>query len=265
MLPLRDVSLKSNIIRKIGWVIFTLAIFSALLKLAYWQHSRAIEKQARLNKIAQLKHSNPITLAQVVALTNNPQENINDMPVELSAKLNNDFIFLLDNQVHQGQLGYRVFQIAQTKNHAVLVNLGWVLGSINRKELPEIPPIVGDQNFKAHVRVLEPGIVLKEDDFSSVSWPQRVQKIDILAFNKLLKDQLTQPLLPFVIYVDETESIGYQKIWQPIVMPPEKHQAYAFQWFCLAIAWLLLMAWVSGVFTWLKAYFQQKIIISNKV
>ncbi|WP_170309667.1 SURF1 family protein [Litorilituus lipolyticus] len=262
---MRDVSIKSNIIRKIGWVIFTFAIFSALVKLAHWQYSRAIEKQARLSKIAYLKKTNPITLAQVVALANNPEEDINDMPIELSAKINNDFIFLLDNQVHQGQLGYRVFQIAQTEHHGVLVNLGWVLGNIDRTKLPEITPILGEQQFKAHVRVVEQGIILKEDDFSSVSWPQRVQQIDLSAFNKLLENQLKQPLLPFVAYVDEAESIGYQKSWQPIVMPPEKHQAYAFQWFCLAIAWLLLMAWVSGVFTWFKAYFQQKIIISNKV
>ena len=28
-------------------------------------------------------------------------------------------------------------------------------------------------------------------------------------------------------------------------MPPEKHRAYAFQWFSLAVAWLSLMIWAS--------------------
>jgi cytochrome oxidase assembly protein ShyY1 len=28
-------------------------------------------------------------------------------------------------------------------------------------------------------------------------------------------------------------------------MPPEKHRAYAFQWFCLAIAWVMLMIWAK--------------------
>lgn len=255
----------SVIIRKISWVIFTLAVFSGLLKLAHWQYSRAIDKQIRLDKIVQLKQTKPIKLAQVAQLAKDPNENINDIPIELAAHLNNEFIFLLDNQVNKGQLGYKVYQIAQTTEHAVLVNLGWVKGSINRNVLPDIQPIVGEQRFKAHVRVIEQGIILKEDDLSSVSWPQRVQQIDLAAFNTLLEHHLTQPLLPFVAYVDESESIGYKKNWQPIVMPPEKHQAYAFQWLCLAIAWLLLMAWVSGLLTWFKENLLQKTIITNKV
>jgi cytochrome oxidase assembly protein ShyY1 len=55
--------------------------------------------------------------------------------------------------------------------------------------------------------------------------------------------------LPFVVYLDKTESVGYEKNWQPIVMPPEKHRAYAFQWFSLALAWILLMIWASIKFS----------------
>ena len=51
--------------------------------------------------------------------------------------------------------------------------------------------------------------------------------------------------MPFVVYLDENEALGFVKNWTPIVMPPEKHRAYAFQWFSLAVAWLSLMIWAS--------------------
>jgi len=81
--------------------------------------------------------------------------------------------------------------------------------------------------------------MLQEQDFSSVSWPLRIQQIELDKLSHLLQVKLVD----FVVYIDQEEKIGYQKNWQPIVMPPEKHQAYAFQWFSLAVAWLVLMVW----------------------
>ena len=82
-----------------------------------------------------------------------------------------------------------------------------------------------------------------EQDFTQITWPLRVQQIELEKFSKLIGIQL----LPFVIYLDTNEALGYEKNWQPIVMPPEKHRAYAFQWLALSIAWLILMISVSGV------------------
>ena len=74
-----------------------------------------------------------------------------------------------------------------------------------------------------------------------MSWPLRVQQIELDKFSLIIN----RTLLPFVVYVDKNAAIGFEKNWQPIVMPPEKHRAYAFQWFSLAIAWMLLMLWAK--------------------
>jgi cytochrome oxidase assembly protein ShyY1 len=124
---------------------------------------------------------------------------------------------------------------------AVLVNLGWVVGSINRQEIPDVQAITGKYQLSGHVRNIEQGIMLMEQVLVKGEWPLRVQQIELDKFSTLISRQL----LPFVVYLDKTESVGYEKNWQPIVMPPEKHRAYAFQWFSLAIAWLLLMIWAS--------------------
>lgn len=221
------------------WLIITLIVFSLLINLGLWQSSRAIEKEQRLSRITSLNTTSPISLQQVVSLSNT--ENINDFPVQASGSFVAEKIFLLDNQVSGGRLGYQVLQILTTEKNAVLVNLGWVQGSINRQELPEISGYRGEVSFASKVRLVEPNIQLMAQDFSSFQWPLRVQQIELDKFSVLLD----KPLLPFVLYVNETELIGYKKDWQAIVMPPEKHRGYAFQWFSLAIAWLVLMCWAA--------------------
>jgi len=242
---------KSKLMHHSVWIGFTLIVFAILVKLSLWQHSRGLEKQQRLTRITQLSQQSPLTLEQIVLLSEkgtiekttqqSSAENINDYPVSISGYFNDEQVFLLDNQVEKGSLGYRVFQIVQTEKHTVLVNLGWVQGSINRQELPTFTVIKGAHDFTGHIRLIESGIMLMEQNFNDISWPLRVQQIEIEKFAKLIN----KPLLPFVVYVDESEKLGYKKNWHAIVMPPEKHQAYAVQWAGLALAWLALMIWFN--------------------
>jgi cytochrome oxidase assembly protein ShyY1 len=218
---------------------FTVLVFYALVKLGFWQNSRALEKEQRLSRIEQLKTQNPLSLQQVNVLSVN--ENINDMPVAIEGEFDEKAIFLLDNQVNKGRLGYRVYQVLITEQHAVLVNLGWLKGSINRQELPKIKPLSGKHYVRGNVRLIEVGIQLQEQNFSNVHWPLRIQQVELDKFSVLINRQLSS----FVIYVDKKEEIGFEKNWQPIVMPPEKHRAYAFQWFSLATAWFMLMVWAK--------------------
>jgi len=225
------------------WLVVTVLVFSILVKLGLWQNSRALEKEQRLAQIEKLSAQQPISLDKVVTLSKNypSLSQINDYPVLITADFANNQVFLLDNQVNKGRLGYRVFQVAKTSKYAVLVSLGWVQGSINRQELPEIKALSGELSFHGNVRIMEKGVMLQEQVFSKVDWPLRVQQIELDKFSTLIDQQL----LPFVIYLDKNEQLGFVKNWQPIVMPPEKHRGYAFQWFSLALAWLLLMLWAK--------------------
>ena len=231
----------SNI--SLPWLIFTLVIFAGLLKLGVWQSSRALEKEQRLDRMVSLQQQNSLSLPKVLALKkSNTQINyINDFPVTVDGKFLPDIVFLLDNQVNKNSLGYRVYQVAQSGEHAILVNLGWIQGSINRQEIPIVRALVGQFQFEGHIRFIDQGIMLTEQKFESNQWPLRVQQIELDKFSTLIGLQL----LPFVVYLDENEPLGFEKNWKPIVMPPEKHRAYAFQWYSLAVAWLSLMIWAS--------------------
>lgn len=235
----------SNI--SLPWLILTLLVFVGLLMLGNWQLNRAIEKEQRLAKMVQIQQQHALSIPQILTLQQKQtdQSYINDFPVAITGEFLPNIIFLLDNQTNAGSLGYRVYQVLQSDDYSVLVNLGWVQGSINRAEYPELQSVSGKVKVKGNIRLIEKGMTLMSQNYEDVSWPFRVQQIELDKFSSLIGHQL----LPFVVYLDKNELLGYEKNWQPIVMPPEKHRGYAFQWFSLAIAWLLLMVWASYKFS----------------
>ncbi|OUR78392.1 hypothetical protein A9Q75_13720 [Colwellia psychrerythraea] len=232
-------------LRSTLWLGLTIIVFACLVKLSFWQYNRGFEKEQRAIRIMQLNQQSPLTLSEIVKLSKDKQftgkESINDFPVTIIGQFNGDYVFLLDNQVENNSLGYRVLQVVETPTHSVLINLGWVQGSIDRSILPDVTPLHGQHNFQGHVRIVEQGIMLAAQDFTQPSWPLRVQQIELNKFSALISPLIDKPLLPFVIYVDQEENLGYKKNWHPMVMPAEKHFGYAFQWAALAIAWLILM------------------------
>lgn len=216
-------------------VVITLLVFFSLIKLGLWQAQRADEKELRLARIAQYTLASPSSIEDIKQLLNNFEE-INDIPVKIEADFKSP-LMLLDNQPNGKQLGYRVIQPVEVAGDILLVNLGWVAGSIDRSKLPDVRALSGKHQFIGHVRVPEHGIQISEDVIEKFG---QVLRIQYLALAKI-SQETGQKLLPFVVYLDKNELIGFEKNWQPIVMPPEKHRAYSFQWFSLATAWILLM------------------------
>jgi len=225
-------------IRQFNWLIVmvTLLVFFGLIKLGLWQTARAVEKEQRLLRIATYQKQTALSL-QAILQFQASQDDINDLPIQLVGTFDKEKVFLLDNQTNKGRLGYQVLQVLQLEYQSVLINLGWVQGYIDRSKLPDIQPLIGKHTIKGNIRIPEQGILLAEQMFTKNQWPLRVQQIELDKFSQII----AQKLLPFVVYLDKKEGIGFEKNWQPIVMPPEKHRAYAFQWFSLAAAWLLLM------------------------
>ncbi|MGJ8691738.1 MAG: SURF1 family protein [Thalassotalea sp.] len=225
------------------WLVITLLVFFALVKLGLWQIQRAVEKELRLVKIEQLKTAGVFSLAEILALkdTFSSLEEINDLPVELIGEFIPDIIFLLDNQMFNGKYGFRVIQPLITEQGYVLVNLGWYAGDRTRQIKPTLKALTGKVSLTGNIRIIEKGITLAEENLTPAPWPQLIQQINIGKLAQLIDKQL----LPFVVYLDKKETLGYEKNWQAIVMPPEKHRGYAFQWFSLAVAWCLLMLWAA--------------------
>lgn len=199
--------------------------------LGTWQLSRMVEKQAVLKDIAAKQQGTAENFAYLVGR----EATQPNMPVSLSGKVLPQWQWLLDNQLFEGQVGYQVLSGVQTANGIVLVNFGWIAGSRVRSEWPDVT--LPSELSKVQGVVTAPS----DNPFvnSSVA-EKRYQKgqqvYRIQAVNTAQQAQQSGlALLPQVVLLTES-SATFSRRWTPVNMPPEKHLAYAIQWFGLAIA-----------------------------
>lgn len=228
---------------KILPLIVFVATFALLMRLGFWQLSRAAEKRELLaNQNARL-HSELRPLSELLAETHD----LRYRQVLVQGHYDVQHQILLDNQINQGKVGYAVLTpfILAHESKTILVNRGWLPMSKNRSTLPDIgfmPPagnisIIGMLNHYPQV-----GLVLAGADEPSHGWPTVVQIIN----QQKMTQKLNQAIIDFQLQLSAREPYGYVREWQIHTrITPEKHVAYAFQWFALATTLTLLIVWIS--------------------
>ncbi|MCF2950284.1 SURF1 family protein [Paraglaciecola aquimarina] len=216
-------------------VLATLITFLAVVimfALGVWQLQRAEQKQLRLDSIAQAKVSSPLGLKEVL----HDLENMVDMPLSFNAKADIEHYFLLDNKIHQGRVGYQVLVPLKTNQGVVMTNFGWVSATHSREVLPSVvlyPELV---KFSGIVSFPTKNAMVTETAKIDGNWPKVLQAVDL----KVIQQHYKQSVLPLVVKLAQSKKSGFVRNWQPVVMPPEKHLAYAVQWFLLGIAALVV-------------------------
>ena len=94
---------RKRFINNILWIGFTLVVISLLINLSLWQYNRGLDKEQRAARISQLSQQEPLTLPQVMQFSRqqhfNTTGSINDFPVSITGKFDDNKVFLLDNQV----------------------------------------------------------------------------------------------------------------------------------------------------------------------
>lgn len=233
-----QIALAGKVMRfSIGGLSGYLILLTILCSLGNWQLRRAEQKrqfleqqeQARETRVIDLNRQEPLDLKTLEYKT-----------VSVNGEYDDAHQFLIDNRVQNGKVGYFVmtpFFIAG-RDRAVLVNRGWIAMGQGRQEIPDISinhrngTITGRVNHFPSV-----GLVLEGADVPSDSWPATVQVVD----HEILAEKLDYSLLDFQIELDPAMQDGYRRDWQKVsIMPPEKHIAYAVQWFALALTLTVL-------------------------
>ena len=218
--------------------IITLLAVVVMVKLGFWQLDRAAQKQALFDDYQQ--HANEST--------NNPV-NLNLIKrqperfeaVTASGTFDQKRFFFIDNQIQDGTPGYHVVGLLKlsTKQRYLPVNLGWIKAPRLRSELPQIELPDDEVTLTGLIQHPEENVFISSEQEQQVGiWPQRVPEF----LPEEVADVYQIPMLPYVALLSEKAPFGYSRQWQPNVMPPEKHQAYALQWFSLAIAALVIFA-----------------------
>ncbi len=227
----------------LGTFLLYLALLTLLISLGFWQLGRADEKRDFLAK-QQLSAAKKII--KFVSVINDEPEELRYRKVEFSGQYDHKHQFLIDNQIFNGQAGYFVmtpFKLGNDPYKAVLVNRGWVVLNKDRTILPELSIATLSTTVTGRINNYPVvGIHLAGAEIPTQGWPSVVQVID----NDMLSKKLGYSLYPFQIELDADMSDGYSREWKKnTIISPEKHIAYAVQWFALAITLTILFIWFS--------------------
>jgi len=167
-------------------------------------------------------------------------------PVTLTGTFDPASIVLLNNQFHEHKAGFHVLQLFQPNDgqQVILVNRGWVSrlpGSIDKLTKTDISTIVG-RVFQPR-RVFHLGPITAEN----LQGIKRIQYIDLTAIGKILDREIA----PVMLKLDPAQAACFACDWKPVYLTPERHLAYAVQWFGLAsvvlIGFFLTRRSVAGV------------------
>ncbi|MCB1742067.1 MAG: SURF1 family protein [Gammaproteobacteria bacterium] len=217
-----------------------LALLVLFVSLGFWQLRRADEKQLELDAFDTA--TGPALRLDAPSLSDlltGPPESWMYRHVLVAGEFDRDRQFLLDNRTHDGRAGYHVLSLLDLGGARILVNRGWIPAPADRSVKPQLdpPPSVG--TFSGRLwRFPRPGLLLGADGFERSGWPKVVQRLDASEIERALDGSA---VLPAQLLLDPELEHGYVRAWQPHQnVTPDRHRAYALQWFTMALALVVI-------------------------
>ncbi len=220
--------------------LLTFLLILLFVGLGVWQLNRAKDKQALMNLYDQHQRDQPIVLKQ----DNHDVLEMRYRKVIVTGEYDTRHQILLDNQVLEGQAGYFVLTPLQIEGTdvLVLVNRGWIPVGEDRSMRPRLDVLQKRVRITGTIEKFPAvGLTLKDAEVPSGEWPAVVQVID----SRYLAGLFGYNVLPYQVLLDATAGEGYLRAWRPAVLFPERHRAYALQWFAFALTLAILFVWRS--------------------
>lgn len=224
--------------------LFVFALLPCLLALGFWQLHRADEKRVVQQQFDALQAAVPLN-ATALRDTTAPYTR-----VQLVGVFDNARSFLLDNRVSRGRVGYDVLTpfVPAGQTRTLFVNRGWIAGDPARRVLPVAPPVYGTVTLQ--------GYVYRDSDNRLIGanaadrqWPRVIQQVDLGA----MQTQLGVAAYPYSLRLDADSAAALVAEWPVVTSSPERHTAYAVQWFAMAA--VLLLLWLlrsSNLQQWIR-------------
>ena len=197
-----------------------------LIGLGVWQVTRYQEKKDLEQVYENRRQLSPVSLSQL-----DVYQDPLYLPVEVTGTFDPIRYFLLDNQVWQGQAGYELIMPFRTNSGRwLLVDRGW-LPMTQRDVLPMVNTEPVEQTLKGTIyRSFGKPFLLSEDQWRD-DWPKRIQAIDFQRMNKALNESVGDVTL----VLNPGQPTAKQVRPLTLNMKSDKHLAYAFQWFAMAL------------------------------
>ena len=207
------------------WLLFALAL-GLLLALGSWQVERGWQKSQILAQLSD--HSQEYKPLNAI-----PHDfaAFDYHTVTLTGQWLNNKEFLLGNRFYQQQIGYEVLApFRLPSGQLLLINRGWI-SAIQAKTIP----VATATSIQGTLYVPKKGYTLGNSITDNSQWPRVSLYIDNAAFSQALGETV----LPIMLVLDQQQTDSFTRIWQPVIMSPERHYAYALQWFGLAFTLLV--------------------------
>jgi surfeit locus 1 family protein len=219
-----------------SWImlVLTALFFLLFLRLGFWQIQRADEKTNML--IAQKRQQS----LKPVQWTKEHKLPLQYERIQLEGNYLPQ-VFLLDNQHYQHQFGYDALSPLELADGSVImIDRGWIHGDNTRRIFPKVK--IPKDLVQLHGSVYFPsknqwvlGLVLEKKENKTVI----LERFD----EQLVSQLLQKAVYPFIIRLDKQDTHGFVREWETVSMPPQRHLAYAVQWF--AMAGVLLIIFVA--------------------
>ncbi len=207
-------------------------VVSLCIALANWQWQRAQTKQQRLTYIAKMQQQGVLSWSQIQEFPASFDKT--GLQFNVAGHFKQDQYWLLDNRTLKGRVGYDVLALFYPKGEktGLLLNLGWISLGASRDILPTVNLPQHQMTMKFQIKQGElAGFHLSDTDQHIQANSKRIQFIDLQAFS----EQTDVILFNFMAYAQGVNDIA-QPHYQAVVMPPEKHKAYAVQWLLIGLA-----------------------------
>lgn len=215
--------------------LFLLAIL--FTNLGMWQTKRAAEKVQ-----TELQYQAATNVSFEAALAGNQRF----AHIDVSGHYDPVRHILLDNMIWNHRVGVHVFTPFYTLGGStILVNRGWLPLSVNRQTMPDIPTPQHETVLRGMLNTAPvPGRMLGQaDKMKHNQWPQLVTYLNLGD----VAQSLETPLESWIIQLSDSEQAGFEgRDWKPVFLTSHKHKAYAFQWFALTTACIVL--WILSGF-----------------
>jgi surfeit locus 1 family protein len=224
--------------------LITLAFVLLMTNLGFWQLNRAQEKE-QLLKLLTNDHITEIK----------EKSQLQDLPQYANAKLTGHYLqqpqLLLDNQIDNQMVGYHVFTpfVLDYLDTIVLVNRGWISKQGFKAEQLQVDSskqtILGKLNHPPQVGIQLGEIQLDKNKPYQIMTYFEKSKVSQFLHESLCK-QLNCVVNSNILWLQANQANGFKRNWQPIIMLPSKHIAYAVQWFGMTIVLIVIF------FYWLR-------------
>lgn len=234
----RDESCPTDMIRVVLPHLIATAVVFACLRLAFWQLDRAEEKEQMARQWEQ---------APAVELATLDTQSAPDFAlVQGLGTWDTQRHVMLDNQIRNNHPGVHVFSLFKPLDGGplLLINRGWQPWLRRSGQWPEIetpdsvvqltgrlspPPRVGFQLGAAQALDAE-------------NWPNLTTYFDLERVREVFGPEVLDQVV--LLSPDHPQHLTGDE-WQTIVMGPERHRGYAFQWFSIGSAVFAIWAFLS--------------------